>query len=1361
MKKLILLGLILSVVSLVSAERHLEGTSVTASVTGGGKTGVFDCSPSVSQIDLDINNVRARLLGGGDFWWDGVESAKYEVPKIDPASGATPLSVLFAGALWFTGLDNGGNLKCAAQTFRNQGHDFFNGPLSGNNGEVSFDVCTAFDEHFKVYGGDITALKSLIANSAGATLSRSDILALKDPNDPRSNPLQLLRWPGKGNPYYLDNETEKYFNESSLAPFFDADGNNIYDPTKGDFPVIGLSENCGVTQNYADQMIFWVINDNGQIHGRSGGSPIGVQINCLAFAYQTADALNDMTFYTFEITKKTPNPLFSTYMGVFVDPDLGNAVDDYVGCDTTREMGFLYNATPVDGQYGIDPPIVGIDYFEGPLDDNGNQLGLSSFVFFINSGPATQEDPDDAPEFRNYQTGKWKDGSPITYGGNGQNGPTLTNYCLSGNPNNPGEWSGASTPQVTGADFRFVQNSGPFTLQPGDPQRISIGAMTVFPKNYDGSPDIEVELGVADDLAQNLFDNCFDIIDGPDAPTLAIRELKNELVINLLNITGSNNFGESYFEPHALPDNGVIANDSLYRFQGYMLYQLKDDQVTAQDLGDESVAKLIFQGDLKDNLAAIYNYSNNGVGFYNANIKVEGANLGISRSVVVKEDAFATGEKFLVNNRKYFFAAIAYATASYDPFPNVATLPELEIFKQGRGNFKIYSAIPHVIDSRNGGTILQADAGDAVVVNRYEGKGNGGVAIRLSEATEQAILEPPFYFEDILEYDLGFDPIKARVIDPLKLQNVNFELRFESFQLIDSVFGIDTFQVFSPATVFSDSSFWKLLVFNTNGGLIETILAERPFDKQYQQIIADYGISLTVNIPDPDEINLRNGGLVYEVITSDIDYADPTKSWLSLIKDKGFNEPSNWIRSGVGIGATFPGIFDSHQYDDLSLPDQSAFYDPSTAAVPSLFEATILEGSIAPYCLASNYANPSIGIPAVVAEGRPEYLFGPAFRWDVWDVSGITTTVKNPRNTLDNLSSVSIVFTNDQSKWSDCIVFETGEIPANTNQNVPKGGLRADDPSGPSIKKFPGYAINLETGERLNIAFGESSELSAYRGADQIWNPTHHVEDVNTLIPGLDATINNPIWGGKHYIYVFSTRYDNGASAFATLNANPIPTGVNQQVPAAVASVYDDIMYTFIPVVTEKYSFVNPGDIPTDTRININIERPFASFVTSETSTPESNASLPRYRFSTDGLAPLENVTAIAESALDNIRVVPNPYYAYSQYEVNQLDSEVKIIGLPDRCKVSIFSLDGKLVRQFDRAVGGSSSTTSNRQELSDGQPTGSGINLDNSLSWNLNNSQRIPVGSGTYIIHVDAFELGEKVVKAVIFMRPTDVSSF
>jgi hypothetical protein len=152
---------------------------------------------------------------------------------------------------------------------------------------------------------------------------------------------------------------------------------------------------------------------------------------------------------------------------------------------------------------------------------------------------------------------------------------------------------------------------------------------------------------------------------------------------------------------------------------------------------------------------------------------------------------------------------------------------------------------------------------------------------------------------------------------------------------------------------------------------------------------------------------------------------------------------------------------------------------------------------------------------------------------------------------------------------------------------------------------------------------------------------------------------------------------------------------------------------------------------------------------------------MPRYKFSTIGLAPLENQQDLAESVLDNIRVVPNPYYAFSAYEENQIDSEVKIIGLPDRCVVSIYSLDGKLVRQFDRAVGNSSATSSTRQEISSGQATNTGINLDNSLSWDLNNYQRIPIGSGTYIIHVDAFDLGEKVVKAAIFMRPTDVSNF
>ena len=44
-----------------------------------------------SQTDIDVNNVRATILGGGDMWWN-LSDAQYEIPK---GSG---LNSLFAGS---------------------------------------------------------------------------------------------------------------------------------------------------------------------------------------------------------------------------------------------------------------------------------------------------------------------------------------------------------------------------------------------------------------------------------------------------------------------------------------------------------------------------------------------------------------------------------------------------------------------------------------------------------------------------------------------------------------------------------------------------------------------------------------------------------------------------------------------------------------------------------------------------------------------------------------------------------------------------------------------------------------------------------------------------------------------------------------------------------------------------------------------------------------------------------------------------------------------------------------------------------------------------------------------------------------
>src|ERR1043165_9051596 len=82
-----------------------------------------NCSPASAFNYLDINNVKARINNGGDMWWDLMNEAKYVVPKTGNVSS------LFAGALWIGGLDVQGNLHVAAQTYRQNGNDFFPGPL--------------------------------------------------------------------------------------------------------------------------------------------------------------------------------------------------------------------------------------------------------------------------------------------------------------------------------------------------------------------------------------------------------------------------------------------------------------------------------------------------------------------------------------------------------------------------------------------------------------------------------------------------------------------------------------------------------------------------------------------------------------------------------------------------------------------------------------------------------------------------------------------------------------------------------------------------------------------------------------------------------------------------------------------------------------------------------------------------------------------------------------------------------------------------------------------------------------------------------------------------------------------------------
>lgn len=79
-------------------------------------------NPATSQGVFDINGVKTSV-GPAAFMWD-LTDAKYEVPK------GFGKNSIFAHEYWMGGIDDGGQLRVAAMTYRQSGNDFWAGPVS-------------------------------------------------------------------------------------------------------------------------------------------------------------------------------------------------------------------------------------------------------------------------------------------------------------------------------------------------------------------------------------------------------------------------------------------------------------------------------------------------------------------------------------------------------------------------------------------------------------------------------------------------------------------------------------------------------------------------------------------------------------------------------------------------------------------------------------------------------------------------------------------------------------------------------------------------------------------------------------------------------------------------------------------------------------------------------------------------------------------------------------------------------------------------------------------------------------------------------------------------------------------------------
>jgi hypothetical protein len=470
---------------------------------------------------LDINNVNALFMARGSHFFD--ENARFEVPK---GSGKTSI---FSNTMWMGGKDAQGNLHFSGERYRQ-------GPSTGMPGsKPDFYLGPVMDSaNYSIYQD---AAWNHIWN-----LKKSEVEYHRvHYQDAGYTPIpDILTWPGNGN--------TALGQAARLAPFFDRNGNGIYEPMDGDFPEIR-----------GDQELFFIFNDDRGSHQESEGGKLRVEIHGMAYAFDMPEdsALKNTVFLNYQFFNRSQNTYDSTFLGVFTDIDLGYAMDDYIGCDAQRGMYFGYNGTPIDGTgqtyaYGAHPPVQAVDFMAGPYmdadgidnpkyDDNHHRLcdysvngvgfgdeivdneryGMTRFVVTKNSGvPYYMTDPLYAQDYYHLMEGIWLDGTPIIYGGNGH--PSAGGYGPACRFMFPGEsdtlnWGTGCTPpsgQVNWTestagnapgDRRGIGITGPFTFKPGDKQELDLAF--VWSRDYNAKTPLSSldKLGTMVDKVNSYF----------------------------------------------------------------------------------------------------------------------------------------------------------------------------------------------------------------------------------------------------------------------------------------------------------------------------------------------------------------------------------------------------------------------------------------------------------------------------------------------------------------------------------------------------------------------------------------------------------------------------------------------------------------------------------------------------------------------------------------------------------------------------------------------------------------------------------------------------------------------------------------
>ena len=240
-----------------------------------------------------------------------------------------------------------------------------------------------------------------------------------------------------------------------------------------DTTVWPLKDKKGNKVIVSNQDSYCIFNDLDEKRHKEPGEPLGIKIVQIGYSWYYKP-YEDFIFLTYLIINVSEDTLRYTYIAVCCDPDVGEYQDDLVGFDKERNLGYAYDSDFSVGGWDTPPGYIGFDFLESPVNEEGKQLGLTSFKIIRNPGVPGVVEPDPDNDNDAYQL--------------------IAGYNYTTGEYHP--FDSISEP----TDVRFLQCTGPFDLAPYDTARVVIAVIA--------GADL-MDLQHNSDVAQELYDSKF------------------------------------------------------------------------------------------------------------------------------------------------------------------------------------------------------------------------------------------------------------------------------------------------------------------------------------------------------------------------------------------------------------------------------------------------------------------------------------------------------------------------------------------------------------------------------------------------------------------------------------------------------------------------------------------------------------------------------------------------------------------------------------------------------------------------------------------------------------------------------------